>query len=215
MEDNLSLPLFESIADSPLSDLGVDLAEVALDSVFDDGLFKDIPIIGGVVSLIKVGSGIRDRLYLKKILVFLNAMSDISSEDQKHFSSFFTTQKERERFGESILLLLDKMTDMNKPQLLGLLWAACSKKELSYEDTMRISFMIDSAYWADLAFLSTMVTGVQRENTPLAESLHRAGLVSLAGMDGGTSGDHLSSGMRYTVNRFGQALVSFGLNKMS
>ena len=80
---------------------------------------------------------------------------------------------------------------------------------------MRISFMIDSVYWADLAFLANMVTGVQRENTPLAESLHRAGLVSLGGMDGGDADDPLSSGMIYVVNHFGRSLVSFGLSKMS
>jgi len=56
---------------------------------------------------------------------------------------------------------------------------------------------------------------VQRENTPIAESLHRAGFVSLAGIDGGNLDDPLSSGMCYGVNLFGHAVVTFGLNKMS
>lgn len=60
-----------------------------------------------------------------------------------------------------------------------------------------------------------MRTGVQRENTPIAESLHRAGFVSLAGIDGGNDDDPLSSGMRYGVNHFGEAVVNYGLNKMS
>lgn len=215
MNDSLSLPLFESIAESPLAELGTDLGEVVLDSILDDGVLKEIPIIGSVVALFKTGSNIRDRLYLKKLLLYLKALASLSPDDKNRFRSFFESPKERERFGESLLLLLEKSNDMQKPELLGHLWAACARGELPFDQCMRISFMIDSVYFSDLTFLSQMRTGVQRENTPIAESLHRAGFVSLAGIDGGNDDDLLSSGMRYGVNHFGEAVVNYGLNKMS
>jgi hypothetical protein len=208
MNDSLSLPLFESIAESPLAGLGTDLGEVVLDSILDDGVLKEIPIIGSVVALFKTGSNIRDRFYLKKLLLFLQAMASLSPDDKHRFSSFFESSKERERFGESLLLLLEKSNDMQKPELLGHLWAACARGELPFDQCMRISFMIDSVYFSDLTFLSEMRTGVQRENTPIAESLHRAGFVSYAGTDGGNDDDPLSAGTRYSVNEFGKTLLS-------
>ncbi len=51
--------LEETLKDSDLQNVSTGLAEVVLDSLIDDGIAKDIPIIGTVVGLGKAVLGIK------------------------------------------------------------------------------------------------------------------------------------------------------------
>ena len=62
--------LEKTLKDSDLQNVSTGLAEVVLDSLIDDGIAKDIPIIGSVVGLGNVMLGIKERLFLKKIVTF-------------------------------------------------------------------------------------------------------------------------------------------------
>lgn len=55
--------LEETLKDSALHNVSAALAEVVIDNLIDDGIAKDIPIIGTVVGLGKVALGIKERLF--------------------------------------------------------------------------------------------------------------------------------------------------------
>jgi hypothetical protein len=44
------------IKDSDLASLSKDFAEVAVDGIIDDGILKDLPLVGGIVGIIKFGN---------------------------------------------------------------------------------------------------------------------------------------------------------------
>lgn len=48
-EKELHDSLIDSIGSSQVTELAQDFAEVTLDSILDDGLIKDIPIVGTIV----------------------------------------------------------------------------------------------------------------------------------------------------------------------
>ena len=69
-------PKFEaSIKESILSEQAVSLAseysEIALDSILQDGILKDIPVINTIIGISKASIAIRDRLLIKKLFNFL------------------------------------------------------------------------------------------------------------------------------------------------
>ncbi|MDZ7740301.1 MAG: hypothetical protein U5Q03_00655 [Bacteroidota bacterium] len=72
--------LTETIRTSDLQKVSVDLAEILVDSMINDGVFKDIPILGSIVGLGKTASTIKDTLFLKKIIHFLTELKGIPAE---------------------------------------------------------------------------------------------------------------------------------------
>ena len=70
-EKSLSVAFGDSLKEDSVSCIS-DLAEVGLDAIFEDGMLKDIPILSTAVSLYKIGSSIKERHNLKKLILFLS-----------------------------------------------------------------------------------------------------------------------------------------------
>lgn len=68
-----------------ISGVCADFMEVGLDTILDDGLLKDIPVINSIISLYKTGMNIRERFLIKKLIVFLTSLSDTTPEDRSKF----------------------------------------------------------------------------------------------------------------------------------
>jgi len=64
--NKLSKSFERTLKDSNLHNVSVSLAEVAFDSLMDDGIAKQLPIIGTIVGLGKATIGIKESLFLKK-----------------------------------------------------------------------------------------------------------------------------------------------------
>ncbi|MBS4068028.1 MAG: hypothetical protein KGZ62_05470 [Sulfurimonas sp.] len=72
--------LEKTLKDSDLQEVTTGLAEVFIDNLIKDGIVKDIPIIGTVVGFGKVIYGIREQLFLKKIIYFISEVKDIPAD---------------------------------------------------------------------------------------------------------------------------------------
>jgi hypothetical protein len=79
----LSTSLKETISSSDLSGIAVDIAEVTFDSILNEGVLKELPVVGALVGIWKTGVAINDYLFLKKMLLFLNESSKLSSDARK------------------------------------------------------------------------------------------------------------------------------------
>jgi hypothetical protein len=60
--------IVQVIKDDNLTSVLTEMSEIGIDKVLDEGLLRDIPIVGTVVSLGKVGYNIYQRSYQKKLL---------------------------------------------------------------------------------------------------------------------------------------------------
>ena len=77
--------LTETIETTDLDAINADLAEIVIDSVLEDGLLKDLPIVNVVVGLGNFGSKIHKGIFLKKVLSFLSNLDSTSTEERKDF----------------------------------------------------------------------------------------------------------------------------------
>lgn len=114
----LSKDLLKSIAKSSNSHNLVDkVGETALDAVLDDGVLKDIPIIGTALSLYKAGDSIRANLFAKKILAFLYEIEELSSEQRQQFiektSLTLKMKKKSVRLFYRLLIMLIELNHAN------------------------------------------------------------------------------------------------------
>jgi len=120
MSDTANTALTKSIVKDKLSPMAQDLAEAALDSILDEGVLKEIPVVSWLFRARAIGHTIRDRIFLKKVGCFLYEASRLSAEERQKFSQRLAEDPNfEERCGESALLLIDKLADTDKARLMG------------------------------------------------------------------------------------------------
>lgn len=148
---DLGSSLIETLGSSELPEIVQDIAEAALDSVLIDGIAKDIPIVGMIVRLGKAAFTIRDYFLIRKVLVFLQGMSETTHEQRQAFvSEIEADPKYQQRVGETIIMLLDRLDHIDKSRLIARVFSACVKGEIDYDEFLRISTAVERAFIGDL-----------------------------------------------------------------
>jgi hypothetical protein len=171
--------LVESFEAKELGDLAAEYSELGLDSILDDGIVKDIPILRTVVSLAKIGFNIRDRIYLKKIIGFLAQVGQTTQEQRDEFIKKYCDDVES--FEETVMLILEQANRIEKTTLIGKIFRACILEEISYEDTLNLSNMVNNTLWSDIEAIKD-----KKYNQEIRMRLFNSGLLSLDWMRNAT-----------------------------
>lgn len=205
--------LVQSIASDSLGELLGDLGEVAIDCALSEGVLRDIPIIGSITGLFRAGREIRSELFLKKIAIFLSQISEASHGERQQFAKRFANDAESRRFGESVLLLLERAENMEKPRIVGRIMRAAIRGQIDLTKAMRLAAIVDRCYMQDLDHLPMFESGPQLDEFRIVvEALQSVGLLSTAGFDGGNMDeDPIRSGTVYVLNEYGELLIRYGL----
>jgi hypothetical protein len=164
MIDKSNHPLDKSLVDTlrveDLNDLLKDISEIAIDSVLDDGLLKEIPLVSAVVALSKTSIAIRDRIFIKKILRFLNEISEISMNERNKFASQLESNPSlREKVGDAIIIFTERYDDLEKPELLAKVFKGYIKEKIDLDTFLRLSSSIDKTTISDLKTIFGYLSG--------------------------------------------------------
>jgi hypothetical protein len=108
-----------------------------------------IPGIGHFVRVWKKVNDIRSRLLAAKLRKFVTDPS-LQSEKAKQRMRERAGSEEAKKIGETLFLVLDKLTDMQKPVLLAKVFAGYLDGEMSASDLRRLCDAIDAAFTDDL-----------------------------------------------------------------
>lgn len=164
------------LASDGLVDLSKDAAELVIDSAMHDGVLKDVPIVGTLFNLAKLGAGIRDLLLAKKLLRFLHEFSHLqASERARLVDDMAGTEDKKEKVGEVIIDLVDRSGSDDKAALIGLLFVAAGRGKIPIDALLRLSAMVSQASMADLIDLS--VEGVSAISNDRRYALQAQGLL--------------------------------------
>lgn len=155
-----------------------DLAEAGLDQAFADGFLRDVPVLGTAYKIAMLGKSISDRIFVTKLARFLRAIQDIPKEEIEAFcrrvdEGFVTIQK----LGEAVVLAINRIDDMDKLPILGLVFRAYVGGAITYEQFRGIYAAIDSAVTSDLiAFCTSGAT----TDDPSFSRLSNSGLTAIS-----------------------------------
>ncbi len=150
--------LSQSFGDSikeELTDIIGELSEVGLDSIIDNETLKDIPFVSTAISLYNIGTTIREKHHLKKILKFISEINEkiCSDEKEKYIKKLNKNKKYREKELEYIIIVLDRYLDYNKSKWLAKLYLAYLNERLSWREFSQFSEVIDAFLPGDEIFL--------------------------------------------------------------
>jgi hypothetical protein len=138
------ISLVETIGESDLGDLSVETTEFLLDQLLQEGSVRDFPIISSIVGLVKFGISIRDYVFLKKTVRFLYHLKDIPPEERMSFSKQLSSDKAfQQRVGENLILMLDRLDDMKKPEILAQFFKAYINGKIDLQTYERLAIAVD------------------------------------------------------------------------
>lgn len=150
---------------NPLGGVSINIGEIALDSVLEDSVLKEIPIIGTIASICKVGMNIKDRYFAKKILRFLEAVKNKGTDDE-FYNDFREKMKDKEyaqKIVERIVIIIDDMKEETSAVYLAALFRAYIDKYITFTEFKRFSHYIDEYEYLDFEFLRMLDNRIMQE----------------------------------------------------
>jgi hypothetical protein len=148
-EQDISKELVNTIGSPDLSILG-EIAEAAIDTLTNDTFASNLPLIGSIVAIGKGVLSIRERLFIKKVAAFLFELRTVSEKERRTFVESLGDGKEQQKIGEAILLILDRLDDMDKPKIIGRLFKARIEGKISYHEFRLAASIIEKIMLQDL-----------------------------------------------------------------
>jgi hypothetical protein len=156
-KQSLALSFSNSLTEE-VSGITGEYVELGLDSLVEDGLFKDIPIVSTAVAVYRIGKSIRERYHIAKLISFLNEINKgiADKEKRQNYREKFTSNEEfRNKELEYILILIDRYISFDKPQMLAKLYLAYLDGKIIWEEFTMYAEVIDRFLLLDCRTLTS------------------------------------------------------------
>ena len=200
----------ENVILDNVTNLTIDISELVVDSFLNDGLLKDIPIVGTGVNIIKLTSNISDTLLLNKLKIFMENLRIINQNDVERFKEKMKNDKFKKDIGIKLLNIVNK-TD----EYIKIKWIANSFLEyldgfIDKNFFFRIVTIINNTFVQDIIQLKhikdkeEILSNNKRVESYVLNQLFSNGLLDNCGIDGGGASDEVDSGTIYVLNIFGE-----------
>jgi uncharacterized protein (UPF0335 family) len=123
----------------------------SLDHLFHNPILQLLPIIKDVYNLALLIKSISDRIFIEKLSRFLFEIDKLSSDQKEKFlETYGEDTKSLQRIGEILILLIDKLDDMEKTEMAGKAFCSFVRGEISFEHFQRIGMVLNNTLLCDL-----------------------------------------------------------------
>jgi hypothetical protein len=164
-----------------LADVGFELGEIALDQLLDEGVLREIPILRSVAGIVKTVGNVKEAVFIRKVAGFLLGLSKFTQEERGKFTKeYLADPKAAKRLGEALVLLLDRLDDFEKPQMLAKAFTALVRGKIPLEAFRRLAAAIDIGFIVDLKRLANESEEIGGLTSDFLANLLRTGLVEFA-----------------------------------
>jgi len=137
-----------------LTDITAELAEVGLDACLDDGIAKELPLIGTAIGFARLARTLRDRMFMKDVIRLIRDAQKVPSEKREAFlAKLSSNSKEKARLQDCIVRFVLQADDQMKVEIFAQIFRALVAGIILQESFIRLSFAIRQVYAPDLAEL--------------------------------------------------------------
>lgn len=205
-------------------DTAMDLSEIGIDSLLDDSIFKEIPIVKTIYGVAKTGFAIREKHMLKKTLIFINQLNNNGLSNEKYIE-YKEKLKNKDEFAfkelEYALIIIDRYVELNKNIILANLYFNYIDKKIDWNQFQELSIIVDNIFLSDLEELEKIyqkraITMNDINNKISFRRLRVQNLVedieSMLRMPNGSIGMYYNEN-DYQITLLGSLLYEYGLNK--
>lgn len=198
--DNLLVLSKKENKDKFLSNMGKTLIDAA--GEWSDA-FAELPYIGSVIKISKVGMAISDQHFIKKIGKFL----EVGTYTPEEFDKFYEELDKKliEKLASFLINTLTAIDETEKATVVGYLYKHRVKRNIDDDLMIRLCAIVNRSYLNDLKSLPEY-SQIKTTNHYVADNLFSLGLLANCGIDGGNV-DGSNSGTMYQLNPVGEKLL--------
>jgi len=176
--------MLHKISQNPIVEASLENIEAVADLVIDNDILRSIPVVGTLLKVIRGTADIRDRLFAAKLLTFLKSIGAVSaSAKEKIRERVAESPEEARKVGETLVLLLDRLADIDKTEIIAKVFLAYAYGYIKSGDFQRVAHAIDQAILSDLQILLTSYshdTGKRPPSSePFMQALYPSGLTKM------------------------------------
>lgn len=151
-----------TLFDSTFSDACVELIELGVDSLLDDGLIRSIPIGNILVGVGKTAQNIHDRNLLRQTIKFVNTFNEktISLDKlQKYRKRIKDNPKYAEEELGRVLISLNANVELKKSEILARFYRAYVEEKIDWDSFCELSDVTSRLFVSDLNVLFGVKNG--------------------------------------------------------
>lgn len=181
------IPSFRDSLFSDSTDVIGDIAELGIDSLLDDGLFKDFPIVGFLIGVTKTAQNIHDRNLLRQTLNFIKQFNSgkIDAEKlEKYRVEINANNKKAEEELGRVLIILNNNVELQKSTMLANLFRNYVNEKITWLEFCEYSEIVRMMFVNDVKYLGAIYSGKVKDTTGILlypiDRLTSLGLVNTA-----------------------------------
>ena len=199
------VPAFETtLFDPTLSDACSDMAELGIDSLLDDGVFKSIPVVSLLIGVGKTAQNIHDRNLLKQTIKFINTFNEKSISQEK-INKYRKKIQSKPKYAEEelgrVIILLNSNVDLKKSELLGKFYRAYVDETIDWDTFCELSDITSRLFVSDLQLLYD-IYHLQVSDTSQCPVYKADRLIALGLLDSATKSMTISSSTGSQTQRY-------------
>ena len=161
------IPSFQKSLFDDNNDFLEDILEFGIDSVLEEGLLKDIPIVGFLVGTKNVVQNLQDRNLLNQTLQFIKEFNSGNIDEEK-LSKYKVTisndsNKAEKELGR-VLLILNRIFDSKKSKILANFYRNYINGKISWKDFCELSSVLEMLFISDIEILEDIADNKLTDN---------------------------------------------------
>lgn len=191
MVDELGRTLRETLVKSDLAGAILEFGEIGMDTLLQEGVWKEIPILKSVLAVGKTLGSARDYFFAKRLLAFLKSFAELTAEERRDLVVRLDRDDAFGHYaGERLLDLLSRLDDERKPELIAKALKRYAAGRISASQLQRLYYAVERLQLCDLGELERFCQADAKtritNGDPVAVNFIGAGLAYVAsGWDAG------------------------------
>jgi hypothetical protein len=166
--------------DRPLLEAALENTEVVVDQFLSNDLVKDIPSIGTALKICKTFGDVGDKLFLARILRFLTELDSVQPDIKKKLiEKMRNNPDEAKKVGEAVLFSIDKVSDLEKPEVIAKISLAYINEQITCNALRRMTEAVNQAFVDDLKALINKDITPNKSQEPYLRYLVTTGLTEV------------------------------------
>lgn len=184
---NELVPEFKESLFPKIEDISQDYMEIGIDSIMQEGIIKELPIVKTIFSGGKTLMAIRERKLMRNLYIFIKELNDGSIDEEKkkkYQNKINNNSKLAEKELERLLILLEQYIDTEKAVILAKLFKAYINEEISWKDFCEFSEIVNRIFIQDIILLEKIKNQnidliTNKEDEFRVERLYSLGLIGV------------------------------------
>lgn len=162
------IPSFKESLFNGTTDAIIELSELGIDSILEDGLFKKLPIVNLLVGIKNTAQNIHDRNLLNQTLEFIkefNAGTINKEKLQKYKETLEEDSSKAEKELGRVIIILNSTIESEKSKMVANLFRNYINESINWEEFCEFSEIVRLLFIKDVMYLKKIYTGQMKDTS--------------------------------------------------